>query len=322
MEFLAYSKNCTHFSNKNQIYASCCNKFYDCHLCHNEQVTDHKITRKYITKIKCIECCSENKICNKSTLLQDPSACKKPRGCASENICTTCNIQFAKNYCEICKIWCSKIESFFHCDICDCCHIGIKENFFHCDTCKICLSNNCKDNHICKYLDKKSNCPICLEQIFNKIETPIALKQKSTPDPPYGCLKGGNKPTYRSWNTTQKIRDYVQPNLAFSIPVKSHEETEREKRLNVLREKIKTKQHTAHNDNVIMSTNNVNSIENEKKTKLIKVDVSTAIIESENIKLKEGMVKAMQVINVMEAQLKDLKQESLTLSISFKKSLN
>lgn len=71
-------------------------------------------------------------------------------------------------------------------------------------------------------------------QIFNKIETPISLKQKITPDPPYGCLKGGSKPTYRSWNTTQKNRDYVQSNIAFSIPVKSSEETEREKRLNIL----------------------------------------------------------------------------------------
>jgi len=63
-------------------------------------------------------------------------------------------------------------------------------------------------------------------------------------------------------------------------------------------------------------------LENEKKIKLIKVDVSTAIIEAENIKLKEEMVKAMQVINLMEAQIKDLKQERLTLTISFKKSLN
>jgi RING finger/CHY zinc finger protein 1 len=187
MEFLAYSKNCTHFSNKTQIYASCCNKFYDCHLCHNEQVTDHKITRKYITKIKCIECCSENEICNKCSFSQAPTTFGKSSGSPSEILdigrpeewrypsptgshCTTCNIQFAKNYCTICKIWCSKIESFFHCDICDCCHIGIKENFFHCNTCKICLSNNCKDNHICKYLDKKSNCPICLDKIFNKID--------------------------------------------------------------------------------------------------------------------------------------------------------
>jgi hypothetical protein len=139
----------------------------------------------------------------------------------------------------------------------------------------------------------KEDAPV---QIFNKIETPIALKQKSTPDPPYGCLKGGNKPTYRSWNTTQKIRDYVQPNLAFSIPVKSHEETEREKRLNVLREKIKTKQHTAHNDNVIMNTNliqtnNVNSIENDTKTILENEDISKSIEERLQNQLHSDPVK-------------------------------
>jgi len=149
MDFLSYSKKCNHFSNKIQIYASCCNKFYDCHLCHNEQEVDHKITRKYIKKIKCVECFSENEICNK---------------------CNSCNIQFGKNYCKICKIWCSKLDSTFHCDTCNSCHIGIKENFFHCDICNICLSNNCKDNHTCKYLDKNSNCPICLDQIFNKLD--------------------------------------------------------------------------------------------------------------------------------------------------------
>jgi hypothetical protein len=133
-------------------------------------------------------------------------------------------------------------------------------------------------------------------QNFNKIETPIALKQKLTPDPPYGCLKGGSKPTYRSWNTTQKIRDCVQPNLAFSISTKLPEETEREKRLNILKEKIKNRQQEKTNDNVItntnlIQTNRVDPIENNTTSILEKNEVSKSIEEGLQNKMHEDRVK-------------------------------
>ena len=92
--------------------------------------------------------------------------------------------------------------------------------------------------------------------IVNNIQPAISLKQNPVQDPPYGCLKGGSKPTYRNWNSTQKIREPVQQsNLTFSIPQKSAEETDREKRLNILREKIKMKQQEKQDDNIIMNTN-------------------------------------------------------------------
>jgi hypothetical protein len=131
---------------------------------------------------------------------------------------------------------------------------------------------------------------------LNKVEPQIALKQNFTPDPPYGCLKGGSKPTYRSWNTTQKIRENVQPSLSFSIPTKSFEETEREKRLNVLREKIKTKQHEKMSENVSMNANvvqakNVNYIENEKKSILENNDVSKSMMGGIQSQLDNDPVK-------------------------------
>jgi hypothetical protein len=92
--------------------------------------------------------------------------------------------------------------------------------------------------------------------IANSDQPPITLKQNIDQDPPYGCLKGGNKPTYRLWNSTQKIREPVQhSSLSFSIPQKSIEETDREKRLNILRDKIKMKQQEKHNDNIVMNKN-------------------------------------------------------------------
>ena len=35
-------KTCTHYINNVQIYASCCDKYFDCRLCHND-LTNHQI---------------------------------------------------------------------------------------------------------------------------------------------------------------------------------------------------------------------------------------------------------------------------------------
>lgn len=147
-------KKCTHYENCLQVFAKCCNKYYDCHLCHNEQ-NNHKLNRKLIKKIKCVNCTTENDVGNK---------------------CKGCNIEFAKNFCNICNVWCNKYKDIYHCYDCGFCRVGKRENYYHCNKCNLCLSLNCIDSHNCENIDKSDNCPLCLSGLHNADSGILILK--------------------------------------------------------------------------------------------------------------------------------------------------
>jgi uncharacterized CHY-type Zn-finger protein len=147
------NKTCNHYDNKLQIFASCCKKYYDCHLCHNES-NNHQVNRQTIKKIKCITCAHENSV--------------------SEE-CISCKTKFAKFSCKKCNIWCSKITNSFHCNDCGICRQGKKEDYFHCNGCNICLSINCKDNHKCSKLDNNADCLICFNSLFLNINDSVVI---------------------------------------------------------------------------------------------------------------------------------------------------
>jgi hypothetical protein len=84
-------------------------------------------------------------------------------------------------------------------------------------------------------------------------EVSIILNNKPSIDPPYGCLKGGSKPTFRSWNSTQKNRDL--PRVEINTEKERNDELDRERRLALLKDKIKMKQKEKENDNIMMNNN-------------------------------------------------------------------
>jgi hypothetical protein len=100
-----------------------------------------------------------------------------------------------------------------------------------------------------------------VETFVPKQHPDIRLNYKADNSVPYGCLKGGTKPTYRTWNSTQK--NYSS--LGFSnVPIQPQQEIqnafsnstyERERKLEILRNKIKKQQEDEKLERLIMTEN-------------------------------------------------------------------
>ena len=149
-------KKCTHYENNILVFADCCNKYYDCHVCHNAE-NNHNLIRKKIKKIKCINCSTENNLTNE---------------------CINCKIKFGNTYCSICNVWCNKVKESYHCYGCNSCIVGKKEDNIHCDKCNICILKKGGKNHNCDDIKKDEVCFICLNNLFTGLDSTFKLKCK------------------------------------------------------------------------------------------------------------------------------------------------
>jgi hypothetical protein len=111
-------------------------------------------------------------------------------------------------------------------------------------------------------------------------QAPIVLSQPYKIDNglPYGCLKNGVKPSYKEWNKTQRNMVVTNPNLSVVIdPNISSNVSERENRLQNLKNKIKEKQMVISNTNT-----NTNTITTEQGKQGIQVAIEENIKSQDN----------------------------------------
>ncbi|XP_017111411.1 RING finger and CHY zinc finger domain-containing protein 1 [Drosophila elegans] len=135
---------CAHYKRRAMFVTPCCNKFYKCRFCHDENETHH-FDRKTLTELICSEC-------NRRQTVREQ--------------CENCGVRFGKYTCLICNLFDDADKQQYHCHGCGICRIGGAENFFHCEVCNMCLPIQLKiDGHRCVENISRSHCPVCLGDI-------------------------------------------------------------------------------------------------------------------------------------------------------------
>jgi hypothetical protein len=126
-----------------------------------------------------------------------------------------------------------------------------------------------------------------------ELEPSLIINPIKNDSVPYGVLKGGLKPTYRDWTKTQRNNIVTNPNDALTIQggEVNRLKNERENRLNLLREKLKTKQlqETLQKTEDIMLTQNLIQ-------KPIQEPIILDTIQNQNIPKESGNVIAIKKI--------------------------
>ncbi|KAF7687748.1 RING finger and CHY zinc finger domain-containing protein 1 [Silurus meridionalis] len=138
----ATAAGCQHYVRKCLLKAPCCEKFYVCRLCHDDE-EDHKMDRFQVREVKCAVCDS----------IQE-----------AQQVCGGCGVIFSEYYCNICHLY-DRNKKQFHCEPCGICRIGPREKFFHCQKCNLCLANDLQGKHKCVENVSRQDCAVCMEDI-------------------------------------------------------------------------------------------------------------------------------------------------------------
>lgn len=140
---------CPHYERKLDIVAPCCDRVFACHLCHNDRSAPGHETMETEAAVREIVC----------------RYCRTRQGVSNQ--CVRCQSLFADYHCGQCKVWMSKLEKPFHCSDCGLCRVGGADSIRHCHDCSMCIPNIIfGKSHKCMRDKYKSDCPICLEDLF------------------------------------------------------------------------------------------------------------------------------------------------------------
>jgi hypothetical protein len=96
---------------------------------------------------------------------------------------------------------------------------------------------------------------------YNPFMQPMKVNYKVDSDVPHGCLRGGQKPTYRTWQKTQK--HYPPMNMPVDPRPMQEQQSQnisREERLTMIKKKLQnleTKQPPIHNQTISIQTDPV-----------------------------------------------------------------
>ncbi|CAB3987161.1 RING finger and CHY zinc finger domain-containing 1-like [Paramuricea clavata] len=137
---------CSHYKRRCYVKFECCNKFWPCHRCHNNQSTcvRRKLKSRDTKQIKCFACGQEQPFAHH---------------------CSKCNAKFARYFCGQCKHLTGTDDNPYHCEKCGICRIH-GDRSFHCDVCGVCLDIQLRGNHKCRAGSAQDECCICLEDAF------------------------------------------------------------------------------------------------------------------------------------------------------------
>lgn len=122
----------------------------------------------------------------------------------------------------------------------------------------------------------------------------VSLNYRINDEVPYGVLKNGMKPTYRSWNKTQKNLIVTNPESSLIVQPNNITLTSnaRENRLKMLRDKLKNNTvNTTINDNILMTQkliqplqlSNQENINNEKVQSIQNQFIQNQSIQNQSI---------------------------------------
>jgi iron-sulfur cluster repair protein YtfE (RIC family) len=138
---------CRHYARACRLLAPCCQRYYTCRLCHDEE-NHHVMDRYAVAWILCMRCLKEQ---------------------APAESCCACKERFSRYVCLICKLYDDAPDrDIYHCGYCNVCRVGkgLGIDYFHCMKCNACMSTANAKKHRCVEHSLESDCPVCGEYLF------------------------------------------------------------------------------------------------------------------------------------------------------------